>query len=287
MAYYKPLTEDNVKDFPNFSYSEFACHCGGKYCNGFPVAFSYDLARNLQTIRDHFGKPLHITSPVRDTRWNSEVGGTKNSPHTKGWACDFYINGVSYNELASYVKTLPYFHYCYRVKPNQQVIHYDITPPSTDYIIEPVARDESKKQLKVLSHNLEVRRSPDMSSDFRGFVQKGAIYNYYDVKQNDYTWYQIDDIQWIPNINNCIYVYPEPQEGEDEKMIEELQKQVEELTTQVNNLVTLNKALQEENNKLANDLDKFEKIYTCEKDDYYKFKIKMYKDESLYVKGVE
>ena len=111
---YKPLTEDNVKDFPNFTYREFACKCGGKYCDGFPVAFSYDLAKNLQTIRDHFGKPLIITSPIRCEKWNSEVGGVSNSKHKVGWACDFYINGVSYNTLANYVKTLPYFHYCYR-----------------------------------------------------------------------------------------------------------------------------------------------------------------------------
>lgn len=127
---YKPLTADNCKDFKNFKYSEFKCHCKGKYCNGYPVSFSYELAKNLQTIRTHFGKPLTITSPLRCEIWNSKQGGVKNSKHKKGWACDFYIKGVSYNSLAKYVKALPYFNYCYRVKKNQDVIHYDIIPPS-------------------------------------------------------------------------------------------------------------------------------------------------------------
>lgn len=127
---YKPLTADNCKEFKNFKYSEFKCKCKGKYCNGYPVPFSYELAKNLQNIRSHFGKALNITSPLRCETWNSKQGGVKNSKHKKGWACDFYIKGVSYNTLAKYVKALPYFNYCYRVKKNQDVIHYDITPPS-------------------------------------------------------------------------------------------------------------------------------------------------------------
>lgn len=126
---YKPLTAENCKEFKNFKYSEFKCKCGGRYCNGYPVPFSYELAKNLQTIRTHFGKPLIITSPLRCETWNSKQGGVKNSKHKKGWACDFYIKGVSYNTLAKYVKTLPYFNYCYRINKNQDVIHYDITPP--------------------------------------------------------------------------------------------------------------------------------------------------------------
>lgn len=130
---YKPLTAENCKEFKNFKYSEFKCKCGGRYCNGYPVPFSYELAKNLQNIRSHFGKPLTITSPLRCETWNSKQGGVKNSKHKKGWACDFYIKGVSYNTLAKYVKALPYFNYCYRVKKNQDVIHYDIIPPSYSY----------------------------------------------------------------------------------------------------------------------------------------------------------
>lgn len=148
---YKPLTEENCKEFKNFKYSEFKCKCGGKYCNGYPVPFSYDLAKNLQTIRTHFGKPLIITSPLRCETWNSKQGGVKNSKHKKGWACDFYIKGVSYNTLAKYVKTLPYFNYCYRINKNQDVIHYDITPPS---YTEPSKVDTKEELINSLNNQI-------------------------------------------------------------------------------------------------------------------------------------
>lgn len=129
MSTYKELTQENCKDFKDFSYGEFRCKCGGKYCNGYPVAFSYDLASNLQKIRDYFGKPLVITSPLRCKQHNKNSGGVSDSRHLKGWACDFYISGVSASTLMSYVKKLPYFRYTYNVSGN--VIHYDITPPTT------------------------------------------------------------------------------------------------------------------------------------------------------------
>ena len=275
---YTPLTPENVKDFPNFSYQEFACKCNGKYCNGFPVAFSYDLARNLQTIRDHFGKPLHITSPIRCTKWNELQGGVKNSKHLLGWACDFYINGVSYSTLEKYVKTLPYFHYCYRVKENQNVIHYDITPPEEDLIIQPVDRDENKDQIKTLATN-EVRRFPSTDTDLRGYTKSNKIYNYKGTAINDgYTWYQIDDIQWVTSKN--IEVLPRKDSGD----VEELKRELETANEKIENLTTLNNALQEENKKLVDDLDKFRNVYTCEETGTYKFRIKLYKDESLYIK---
>lgn len=159
---YKPLTADNCKEFKNFKYSEFKCKCKGKYCNGYPVAFSYDLAKNLQNIRSHFGKPLTITSPLRCETWNSMQGGVKNSKHKKGWACDFYIKGVSYNTLAKYVKTLPYFNYCYRVKKNQDVIHYDIIPPSYSYT-EPSKVDTKEELINSLTAQINELKNTNNS----------------------------------------------------------------------------------------------------------------------------
>lgn len=129
MSTYKKLTSSNCKDFKNFEYSEFACKCGNKYCNGYPVPFSYDLTSNLQKIRNHFGKPLVITSPLRCKQHNKNSGGVSDSRHLKGWACDFYINNVSASALMNYVKKLPYFRYTYNISGS--VIHYDITPPTT------------------------------------------------------------------------------------------------------------------------------------------------------------
>ena len=296
---YKPLTAKNVKDFPNFSYSEFKCHCGGKYCNGYPVPFSYELAKNLQTIRTHFGKKLYITSPLRCEKWNSLQGGVKNSKHKKGWACDFYIKGVSYDTLAKYVKTLPYFNYCYRVKKNQDVIHYDIKPPEYKQSVTPtVNRDENKNQLKVLETELRVRENHNTNSSVIGVAKTNGIYNYYETYKDDkYTWYRIADGQWIANNGKYLEIYPKKEE-ENKEMIEELKKELENANSQINqlnakvdelnveieNLKTIDKALQEENEKLLNNLESFKEIYCCEKTGNYNIKVKLYEKEKLYVK---
>ena len=159
---YKPLTADNCKDFKKFKYSEFKCKCGGRYCNGYPVRFSYELAKNLQNIRSHFDKPLTITNPLRCETWNGKQGGVKNSKHKKGWACDFYIKGVSYNSLARYVKALPYFNYCYRVKKNQDVIHYDIIPPSYSYT-EPSKVDTKEELINSLNAQINELKNTNNS----------------------------------------------------------------------------------------------------------------------------
>lgn len=125
---FRPLTENNIKDFKNFKYDEFKCHCKGKYCNGFPASFSYELAKNLQNIRNHFNKAVIITSAVRCQKWNDSLkGSVKNSLHIKGRAVDFYVKGVSYKTLYAYVRKLPYFKYAYNISGS--VMHYSINPP--------------------------------------------------------------------------------------------------------------------------------------------------------------
>ena len=123
---FKVVTDKNIKDFKNFSMSELKCKCGGKYCNGYPVGFSYELLGQLQKIRNHFGKPIMITSAVRCTQHNKNVGGIANSKHTQGKAVDFYVKGVSYKTLYSYVKTLPLNNYTYNISGS--VMHRDIKP---------------------------------------------------------------------------------------------------------------------------------------------------------------
>lgn len=283
---YKALTPENVKDFPNFKYSEFKCHCGGKYCNGYPVPFSYDLASNLQNIRTHFGKPLKITSPLRCETWNSKQGGVKNSKHKKGWACDFYISGVSYDTLASYVKTLPYFHYCYRIKKNQNVIHYDITPPNESNVVQPVERDTSKDQFKVLAKSLRVRDNHNTSSNIVGYAQTNGIYNWLEmIKDGKYDWYRIADNQWVANNGKYLEIYKK-EDGEQE-MIDELQKQIQELTDKNNVLEAKCVDLEKEKQELIDNTNSYKSLYKCLKSGKYKINIDLKKDEELYIKERE
>lgn len=124
---FRIVNDENINDFKNFKLSEIKCKCGGKYCNGYPTGFSYDLLNQLQDIRNHFGKAVIITSALRCPTHNKNVGGVKNSKHTQGKAVDFYVKGVSYKTLKSYVDKLPYNNYTYNVSGS--VMHHDITPP--------------------------------------------------------------------------------------------------------------------------------------------------------------
>ena len=123
---FKVVTEDNIKDFKNFQFSELKCKCGGKYCNGYPTGFSYELLEQLQNIRNHFGRAVIITSAVRCPGHNKNVGGVNNSKHVQGRAVDFYVKGISYKTLYNYVKTLPRNNYTYNISGS--VMHHDINP---------------------------------------------------------------------------------------------------------------------------------------------------------------
>ena len=149
---FKTVDTNNINDFKNFKFSEIKCKCGGKYCNGYPTGFSYELLRQLQDIRNHFGSAVIITSAVRCNQHNKNVGGTSNSHHKEGKAVDFYVKGVSYNTLNKYVNNMPYKHYKYNISGS--VMHYDITPPeyvdkyNLTRLLKPGSRGEDVKELQ-------------------------------------------------------------------------------------------------------------------------------------------
>lgn len=81
----------NVKKYTkNFDLlkSKLYCRCKGKYCTGYPAIIHPDLMKDLQAIRDKFGKTT-VTSMLRCKEWNKLQGGTTNSKHKKGMAVDY------------------------------------------------------------------------------------------------------------------------------------------------------------------------------------------------------
>jgi len=59
----------------------------------------------LQPVRDHFGKPVKISSGFRCSALNQATGGSATSDHCRGQACDFEIDGVPNPELAGWIET--------------------------------------------------------------------------------------------------------------------------------------------------------------------------------------
>ena len=103
----------------NFRPEEFRCECGGKYCTGYPSYMKRVELANLQSIRDHYGKPMTVTCGLRCKGYNSRLAGSiQNSLHLVGRACDFYMKGVT-DTLANrrnairWIKKLPNHHYTY------------------------------------------------------------------------------------------------------------------------------------------------------------------------------
>lgn len=94
---------DSVK---HFNKAEFACKCGGKYCDGFPAEISRRVVEVLDTIREYTGKPVVVSSGVRCKNHNKSVGGVGNSYHLSGRAVDFTICGYSAQTTINIINTL-------------------------------------------------------------------------------------------------------------------------------------------------------------------------------------
>jgi uncharacterized protein YcbK (DUF882 family) len=85
----------------HFNRKEFACRCG---C-GFDTVDSMTLEA-LESIRQHFDKPVNVTSGCRCLVHNKAVGGSERSQHTKGRAADIQVKGVEPSAVADYATSL-------------------------------------------------------------------------------------------------------------------------------------------------------------------------------------
>lgn len=103
----------------HFKLTEFKCHCGGKYCTGYPAELDDDLLNNLEKVRAAYREPIKIKSGIRCAEWNKrQTGSSTNSRHKLGKAADLYISGITTNDngrkkLIIYWYTLKNARYAY------------------------------------------------------------------------------------------------------------------------------------------------------------------------------
>ena len=96
------LKKDGAKQLsPAFRVREFRCRDGTD-----TILIDEGLVVLLQCIREHFGKPVYITSGYRTAAHNAAVGGSKSSQHLLGRAADFHVEGVPVAAVAAYAETL-------------------------------------------------------------------------------------------------------------------------------------------------------------------------------------
>lgn len=58
----------------------------------------------LEPIRELLGKPMIITSGYRCQALNKAVGGSSTSHHTKAFAVDFIVNGMTNEQIVKKIK---------------------------------------------------------------------------------------------------------------------------------------------------------------------------------------
>lgn len=112
---------DEIKYFKK---SEFACKCGGKYCNGYPAEPKEKLIRVADKVRANLGGAATVSSGVRCTKHNANVGGVSNSRHLSGKAMDFCVAGKTANQVLAEVKKHSEIRYAYAI--DNRYVHMDI-----------------------------------------------------------------------------------------------------------------------------------------------------------------
>lgn len=122
-AYNKINNVDSWGNIKYFKQSEFDCpDCGLNNMN-------LTVVKIADKIREHFGRPAHVTSGSRCAKHNKEVNGKYNSRHLQGKAIDMYVEGVNGGELLKYLQTLVNtgeLRYTYRITSNGNACHFDI-----------------------------------------------------------------------------------------------------------------------------------------------------------------
>ena len=96
------LAKDGARQLaPAFKVREFRCRDGSD-----TIMVDEALTVLLQAIREHFNKPITITSGYRTAAHNAAVGGAKSSQHLLGRAADIQVADTTVEAVAAYAESL-------------------------------------------------------------------------------------------------------------------------------------------------------------------------------------
>jgi len=96
------LAKDGARQLaPGFKVREFRCRDGSD-----AIMIDQTLVVLLQAIREHFNKPITITSGYRTAAHNKSVGGAKSSQHLLGKAADIQVADTTVEAVAAYAESL-------------------------------------------------------------------------------------------------------------------------------------------------------------------------------------
>jgi len=105
----------------HFSEQEVMCQCGCGRADMDP-----GFMDRLEELREHFGKPLTLTSAFRCPAHNSEVSTTgADGPHTTGRAVDILIQGLDAFRLVKVALALGFTGLGVKQKSTGRFLHLD------------------------------------------------------------------------------------------------------------------------------------------------------------------
>lgn len=116
-------TEDWWSGIQYFSRTEFACKCG-RYCDGYPARMQRPLVELADRARAELKGVGFVSSGLRCSQHNANVGGVSDSRHLIGKAVDLRIEGKSARQTLSWAQRQPQVRYAYAI--DSSFVHMDI-----------------------------------------------------------------------------------------------------------------------------------------------------------------
>ena len=107
----------------HFSKKEFACKCG-RYCDGYPAQMQRSVVELADRAREELKGAGFVSSGLRCSRHNTNVGGVSNSRHLSGKAIDMRVEGKSARQTLAWVQKQPEVRYAYAIDANY--VHMDV-----------------------------------------------------------------------------------------------------------------------------------------------------------------
>ena len=194
----------NVKKYTkNFSPEEFKCECGGKYCTGYPSYMKRVELENLQSIRDHYGKPMTVTCGLRCKTYNNKLRGSiGNSKHLTGYATDFYMPGVTdtlanRKKAIAWIKKLPNHNYTYGNGINSNGVK--VSAGYMDNALHTDTNKPKKTVTKAVQNAADVMKNAAAAAPVADPLQK-----WYDAMTTQYNWSKNQVYAWCekPTVAN-------------------------------------------------------------------------------------
>ena len=109
----------------------------------------------LQPIRDHFGKPVTVSSGYRSVDLCEAIGSSSKSQHAKGEAADFEIGGIDNKELGLWIQD--------NIEYDQLILEfYNDGDPNSGWIHCSMVKDREprKSTLKAIKNNGQTQYVP-------------------------------------------------------------------------------------------------------------------------------